>query len=88
LYLKNAEGDATRRHQRNREAGELTSDDPNRRGQSRRFEDELLRWHAAGSGEQLSVVDSSGDLSYVSRAAERLLGWSPEELLGKPATSL
>ncbi|MGI8610463.1 MAG: PAS domain-containing sensor histidine kinase [Candidatus Dormibacteria bacterium] len=66
----------------------MTGDDPNRRGQSRRFEDELLRWHAAGSGEVLSVVDSSGDLSYVSRAAERLLGWSPEELLGKPATSL
>ncbi|HEV1997863.1 MAG TPA: ATP-binding protein [Candidatus Dormibacteraeota bacterium] len=66
----------------------MTTAASNRRVHSRRFEDELLQWLGSGSGEILSVVDSKGDLSYVSRAAQRLLGWSPEELLGKPAASL
>jgi PAS domain S-box-containing protein len=34
------------------------------------------------------VTDSSGDIAYVNRAAERLFGWSAEELLGNSLTML
>lgn len=59
-----------------------------RRGGSRRIEDELLQRLARDSGEVLSVIDNSGVLTYVTPAAEQLFGWKGGELLGQEATRL
>ena len=59
-----------------------------RRGDSRRLEDQLLQWLATDAGEVLSVVDRVGAITYVTRASERLFGWVPAELEGRPADEL
>ena len=59
-----------------------------RRADNRRLEDQLLQWLAADAGEVLSVVDKSGELSYVTQSSERLFGWKPSELEGRPADEL
>ena len=38
----------------------------------------------ASMGEGLFALDSEGRLTYMNPAAERLLGWKAEELLGRP----
>jgi PAS domain S-box-containing protein len=59
-----------------------------RRGGSRRIEDQLLQRLAKDSGEVLSVVDTSGVLTYVTPAAEKLFGWEGGELVGRQASRL
>jgi PAS domain S-box-containing protein len=59
-----------------------------RRADNRRLEDQLLQWLAADAGEVLSVVDKTGALSYVTQSSERLFGWPPSELEGRPAEEL
>lgn len=47
-------------------------------------EDYRIREIAQSLGEGLYVMDSSARLTFMNHEAERLLGWSADELLGKP----
>jgi PAS domain S-box-containing protein len=47
--------------------------------------EQAVRDIAAGLGEGVYVVDTSGDIVFMNREAERLLGWSEAEVLGRAA---
>ena len=69
--------DEAARRQAEEERGRRESEDRSRR---------LVAFHEAvmgGMGEGLFALDPAGRLTYMNAAAERLLGWTAEELLGR-----
>jgi diguanylate cyclase (GGDEF)-like protein/PAS domain S-box-containing protein len=53
-----------------------------------RATDARFRAIAEHATDLVTITNSVGDFSYVSRSVTRLLGWTPEELIGKPSTHL
>jgi diguanylate cyclase (GGDEF)-like protein/PAS domain S-box-containing protein len=50
--------------------------------------DARFRAIAEHATDVVTITDGAGNFSYVSRSVTRLLGWTPEELIGKPSTHL
>lgn len=53
-----------------------------------RRNESLYRLLAEGSADVITLVDHSGIRTYASAAARDVLGWEPEELVGRPATDI
>jgi diguanylate cyclase (GGDEF)-like protein/PAS domain S-box-containing protein len=53
-----------------------------------RATDARFRAIADHANDLVTITDGAGSLSYVSRSVTHLLGWSPDELVGKPSTYL
>ena len=69
------------------EAAASRAEEARGRRESERRSRQLSEFHQAvmaSMGEGLYATDSRGMLTYINPAAERLLGWTAEELLGRP----